>query len=232
MTLYQNIPLSLQLTTHRSSVCNVEGSPPSETQKKVIRAISCPHSTSSHIKLDVQPSREAQYSRPHSPIIAPTSRVTQTLTSPSRKQSPSASPVQSSGLVTVPATGPQEGTFAASLSGDLRLQEWHSTNAAVHSSPVKSTTTQSNNSPAISQPPSNFFKNRVDSFSSVKNVPPAVSEPKPLSVSACKPSIFHQCVSIFAQRPNLMGRSSPGLNQFSLRHLDGPTCKSFALDHL
>jgi hypothetical protein len=75
----------------------------------------------------------------------------------------------------------------------------------------------------------------VDSLSSVKKVlPGAACEPKPSSDSSseCKPSIFHQSVSIFAQRPNLMGRSSPGLNQFSLRHLDGPRCRSFALDHL
>ena len=38
--------------------------------------------------------------------------------------------------------------------------------------------------------------------------------------------------SIFARRPNLMSRSSLGVSRFSLRHLDGPNCRSFALDHL
>ena len=244
MTFYQNIVLhvSLQLTTQRinkSSVFSDEGSSPSESQKKVTRAISCPHRTSSPIKLDVQqqPSREAHSSRPHSPIVAPSARVTQTLTSASLRlnshsRSPSSSPTKSSGLAIVPTTDLQERTFAAGMSDDLRLQKRLSTDATVYSSPVKSTTTQNNGSSAPLQPARDFFKNHADSLSPVKKVPPAVSERTPSSVSECKPSIFRQCVSIFAQRPNLMGRSSPGLNQFSLRHLDGPTCKSFALDHL
>lgn len=199
--------------------------------------ISCPKCRSSPMKQDLQPSQEAHHSRPHSPIAAPTARVTQTLTSVSRRldahnviQSPSVSPARSldSGLTTVPATGLQERAFAACMSDDLRLQKWHSNDATVHCSP-QSTTAQSNKSSA---PPSNFFTTAVDSLSSLKNVPPAANEPKPSSSSQCKPSIFHQCVSIFAQRPNLMGRSSPGLNQFSLSHLDGPTDRSFALDHL
>lgn len=41
-----------------------------------------------------------------------------------------------------------------------------------------------------------------------------------------------QCSSIFARRPNLLGRSSSSLNGFSLRHLDSPNCRQFALDHL
>ena len=186
--------------------------------------INCPNYRSSPMKQDLQPSQEAHHSRPHSPIAAPTARVTQTLTSVSHrlnvhKQSPSVSPARSldSGLATVPSTGLQERTFTACMSNERHLQEWHS---------QKSTATQTNKSSA---PPSNFFKTTVDSW---KNVPPAASEPKPLSNSQCQPSIFRQCVSIFAQRPNLMGRSSPGLNQFSLSHLDGPTGRSFALDHL
>ena len=195
--------------------------------------INCPNYRSSPMKQDLQPSQEAHHSRPHSPIAAPTARVTQTLTSVSRrldahKQSPSVSPARSldSGLATVPSTGLQERTCTACMSNERRLQEWHSSNATVHSSSQKSTATQTNKSSA---PPSNFFKTAVDSL---KNVPPAASEPKPSSSSQCQPSIFRQCVSIFAQRPNLMGRSSPGLNQFSLSHLDGPTGRSFALDHL
>lgn len=41
-----------------------------------------------------------------------------------------------------------------------------------------------------------------------------------------------KCVSIFAQRPNMMSRSSMGLNRFSLHHLDQPESRPFALDHL
>ena len=238
MTLYQNI-VFLQLTIQRINKSNGEGSSPSESQKKVTPAISCPHCTSSPIKLDVQqqPSREVHSSRPHSPIVAPSARVTQTLTSASLRLnshlgSPLSSPTKSSGLTIVPITDVQERTFAAGMSDDLRLQKWLSTDATVHCSPVKSTNTQSNSSSAPLQPARDFFKNHTDSLSSVKKVPSAVSESASSSASECKPSIFRQCVSIFAQRPNLMGRSSSGLNQFSLRHLDGPTCKSFALDHL
>lgn len=155
--------LSLQLTTQRtnkSSTFNSEGPSTSESQKKVSQAISYPHCTSCK---GAEPSREA-CSRQYSPIIAPTMQD-------SHIQSPSSSPVKSSGVAAIATTGLQpqkERTFATGMSDDLHQQ---------------------------------------------------------------KPSIF-QCVSIFAQRPNLIGRSSPGLNQFSLRHLDGPTCRSFALDHL
>lgn len=228
MTLYQSFALSLQLTNQRiNKSLTFSDERPIETQKIVTRAIGSPKCACTCRSSPIKPNREA---RPRSPIVAPTTR---TLTSASHRldsqtQSPSAVPLKSSGLTAVPATCVQERTFAANMSDDLRLQKWHSANETAHSSPMKSTTTQNNNL----QPPSNFFKNCVDSLSPVKKVPPDTSQPNPLPIAECKPSIFHQSVSIFAQRPNLMGRSSPGLNQFSLRHLDGPTCRSFALDHL
>ena len=214
-----------------------EESSTSEPQNKVTRCISGPSSLSSPITLDAEHIRAAP-TRAHSPIVATGARVTRLLTggghsSPirldSHVQSPSPSPTKSSGLA--PSTGlqaQQERTFGGGMSDDLRLQSRQANVASICSSPVKATTiaaTQSNyNSSAHSQPSRNFFKDHADNFSPVNKAPSSVSDHKP--------SIFRQCISIFAQRPNLMSRSSPGLNQFSLRHLDEPSCRPFALDHL
>lgn len=118
-----------------------------------------------------------------------------------------------------------------SLLDEPCLPSQQATSGTVRSDPMKATVAQSSCSAAHSQPVRYLFKNDTDALPSPKKLPVTNSEPKP-TVGGCRKSIFRRCVSIFGQQPNLMG-GSPGLNQFSLRHLDGqPVVKSFPLDHL
>ena len=225
----------LQLTAQRTSRLSGfddEVSSTSEPQRKVTCVITG-DGTSSPMRLDSEHVR-VSHLRPHSPIVSTScpqdkstrhmrvivgegtsspikldSHIRSPLLSPTKSHHPSSSSLHN-----------KKRPFSTGMSDDLRLQNRQVEMTDVHTSPMKVGAHDSLSSGA--KPEKNLtLSSHASAFSPVKDS----------AASAHKPSQT-QCSSIFARRPNLMSRTSAGLSQFSLQHLDGPGCKQFALDHL